>query len=201
MKLLLVAADAMEFHGILAHSSEIRRPAMAVDWARLATLGGHSVMLAANGAGAKRASAAVDRALEKFDADAVISTGFCGALDDELAIADVVVACDDDGGGGEHLVAGDHKLGDARAGLRGGRPGGLRGRRSGGEQNRADAGGRPAIHGGNSIECQATSHRRGVLDRQSGADRRRKACAAGVRRYSGGDGSGRRGGKSGGERN
>jgi len=92
MKLLLVAADAMEFHGILAHSSEIRRPAMAVDWARLATLGGHSVMLAANGAGAKRASAAVDRALEKFDADAVISTGFCGALDDELAIADVVVA-------------------------------------------------------------------------------------------------------------
>jgi len=32
-----------------------------------------------------------DAALEGFDADAVISTGFCGAVDPELAIADVVV--------------------------------------------------------------------------------------------------------------
>uniref|UniRef100_Q029M0 Purine and other phosphorylases, family 1 n=1 Tax=Solibacter usitatus (strain Ellin6076) TaxID=234267 RepID=Q029M0_SOLUE len=91
MKLLFVAADAMEFPGILARSRESRRPAVAVDWARLATLNGHAVMLAANGAGAKRAAAAVDAALEKFDADAVISTGFCGALDPELAVAEVVV--------------------------------------------------------------------------------------------------------------
>ncbi|HEY1493628.1 MAG TPA: hypothetical protein VGF49_03765 [Candidatus Solibacter sp.] len=91
MKILLVAADAMEFPGILAHAREVNRPAIAVDWARSATLGGHAVLLAANGAGAKRAAAAVDAALENFDAEAVISTGFCGALDAELAIADVVV--------------------------------------------------------------------------------------------------------------
>ena len=62
-------------------------------------------MLAANGAGAKRAAAAVDRALEKFDADAVISTGFCGALDDELAIADVVVASEVTAGGRRFTAA------------------------------------------------------------------------------------------------
>jgi adenosylhomocysteine nucleosidase len=91
MKLLVVAADAMEFPGILAHAREIRRAPVAVDWARSATLGGHEVLLAANGAGARRAAAAVDAALENFDAEAVISTGFCGALAPELAIADVVV--------------------------------------------------------------------------------------------------------------
>jgi adenosylhomocysteine nucleosidase len=94
MRLLMVAADPMEFPGILAHASEVRRAEIAVDWARSAKLGAYPVLLAANGMGARRASAAVDAALERFDADAVVSTGFCGALDPDLRIADVVVGCE-----------------------------------------------------------------------------------------------------------
>ncbi len=57
-----------------------------------ARLNGHEVLLAANGVGWKRAAAAVDAAHHAFPADAVISTGFCGALDPQLAIGDAVVA-------------------------------------------------------------------------------------------------------------
>ena len=64
----------------------------ALDWARLTQLGGHDLLLVANGAGARRAASAVDAAATVFQPDAVISTGFCGALDPELGVADVVVA-------------------------------------------------------------------------------------------------------------
>ncbi len=91
MRILVVAADPMEFPGILAHAGEVRRESIALDWARSVKLGPHTLLLAANGAGSKRAAAAVDTALACFDAEAVVSTGFCGALDLELKIADVVV--------------------------------------------------------------------------------------------------------------
>jgi adenosylhomocysteine nucleosidase len=64
----------------------------ALDWARLTQLGGHNLLLVANGAGALRAASAVDAAAETFQPDAVISTGFCGALDPQLRLADLVVA-------------------------------------------------------------------------------------------------------------
>src|SRR5436309_10875425 len=92
MRLLMVAADPMEFPGILGHASEVRRVKIAADWARSAKLGAYRLLLAANGAGARRAAAAVDAALERFDAEAVLSTGFCGAVASELQIADIVVA-------------------------------------------------------------------------------------------------------------
>jgi len=49
-------------------------------------------VLKANGVGARFAAAAVDRALEESRPDAVVSTGFCGALDPGLNVGDVVVA-------------------------------------------------------------------------------------------------------------
>ena len=49
-------------------------------------------VLKANGVGARFAAAAVDRALEESRPDAVVSTGFCGALDPGLNAGDVVVA-------------------------------------------------------------------------------------------------------------
>ena len=64
----------------------------ALDWARFTQLGGHDLLLVANGAGALRAATAVDAACEVFLPDVVISTGFCGALDPQLRVADVVVA-------------------------------------------------------------------------------------------------------------
>jgi adenosylhomocysteine nucleosidase len=92
MRILVVAADRMEFPGILAHAADSRPAAPELVWARSARLSGNQVLLAANGAGARRAAAAVDRALQTFPADAVVSTGFCGALRPEFAIADLVVA-------------------------------------------------------------------------------------------------------------
>ena len=87
----MVAADRMEFPGILAHATNSKSTAVRVDWSRSARLGNHEVVLAANGAGAKCAASAVDAALETFPAEAIISTGFCGALAPELEIAEVVV--------------------------------------------------------------------------------------------------------------
>jgi len=92
MRILFVAADSMEFTGILHHTAEVRPQKTAVDWARSGRLNGNDVLLVANGIGRNRAAAAVDRALEHFRADAVVSTGFCGALDENLGIAGLVAA-------------------------------------------------------------------------------------------------------------
>jgi len=101
MKLLFVAADRMEFSGLAARAKNVRRANLALDWARAADLAGNEVMFVANGAGRKRAAAAVDAVLRDFRPDAVISTGFCGALDDSLKIADIVA--------GTEIIAGDQR--------------------------------------------------------------------------------------------
>jgi adenosylhomocysteine nucleosidase len=70
MKILVVASDPMELRGI-PQSPDFH--------------------LIANGVGMKRAAAAVDKALAEFPIDAVISTGFCGALDPALQVGDIVI--------------------------------------------------------------------------------------------------------------
>ena len=98
MKILIVAADRMEFPGILAHARGARPAPVAVDFAREADLSGNTLWLVANGVGGRRASAAVDAALAAFPADAIVSTGFCGALAPDLRIGDIVTAtCVSDG--------------------------------------------------------------------------------------------------------
>ncbi len=92
MKLLIIAADKIEFPGILAQARRARPVPLAVRWARMALVSGHEALLAANGMGEAAAAAAVDRALETFPADAVVSTGVCGALRPELSPGDLVVA-------------------------------------------------------------------------------------------------------------
>jgi adenosylhomocysteine nucleosidase len=91
MKILMVAADRMEFPGILRHLTEVKSTTVPVDWSRSARLANHQLILAANGAGAQRAASAVEAALQEFPAEAIVSTGFCGALAPELQIADIVV--------------------------------------------------------------------------------------------------------------
>jgi len=99
VNLLFVASDPMEFRGLLAHatavreaqSSELKKPVMA-RWSRLAKLGSDEVLFVADGAGPDRAAAATDAGVKSFDAQAIISTGFCGALSPELGIADLVSA-------------------------------------------------------------------------------------------------------------
>jgi adenosylhomocysteine nucleosidase len=94
MRILLVAAEAREFEGVLARATNVERPAVAVDWARTCGIGGHEAMLVANGAGRKRAAAAADAGIDAWRPEAVVSTGFCGALDERLSVASVVVGSD-----------------------------------------------------------------------------------------------------------
>jgi nucleoside phosphorylase len=81
----------MEFPGVLARAEEPRPVQLPVRWARSVRLNGHEVLLVVNGIGWARAAAAVDAAAPGFHPDAVVTTGFCGALDDGLQTGDVVV--------------------------------------------------------------------------------------------------------------
>ena len=92
MRILFVAADKMEYAGLLPHAADMRRVRLNVSWSREVRLGPHQALLAANGAGAARAAAALDAACSAFHPEAVVSTGFCGALDPALAVAAIVVA-------------------------------------------------------------------------------------------------------------
>lgn len=97
MRLLFIASDPMEFPGILSHSTDLAPAKVAVDWARSARIG-DEVLLVANGAGPSRAAAAVDAAVAVFRPEAVVCTGFCGALDPDLRVADLVVGLSVDDG-------------------------------------------------------------------------------------------------------
>jgi adenosylhomocysteine nucleosidase len=92
MRLLFVASDPMEFRGILGSLDKPQQTCATTRWARSGKMGAHRVFLSANGIGWRRAAEAVDSAYSAFHPDAVISTGFCGALDPKLKIADVVAA-------------------------------------------------------------------------------------------------------------
>ncbi len=91
MRILFVAAEAMELEGILARADAAAVPPVDAGWARRCRLGGHEALLVANGAGWRRARAAATAGMDWFHPHAVVSTGFCGALDETLAVADVVV--------------------------------------------------------------------------------------------------------------
>ena len=92
MKLLFVAANRMEFTGILALLRDRQDVAMELDWARSGRWGEHEVLLVANGAGAQCAAKATDKGSWRLRPGAIISTGFCGALDENLEIGEIVSA-------------------------------------------------------------------------------------------------------------
>jgi hopanoid-associated phosphorylase len=91
----------MEFTGVLEHAGGAVAGRLPVDWARSARLGDHKVLMAANGVGSARAAAAVDAAVPAFHPQAVVSAGFCGALDPVLDTGAIVV--------GDCIAAGDRR--------------------------------------------------------------------------------------------
>jgi adenosylhomocysteine nucleosidase len=90
--LLLVAAEAMEFAGLRRHCRQDARLGWPLRFAREVELNGMRMILVAHGAGFALAGEACDVAWLRGKADAVISTGFCGALDPALAAGEVFVA-------------------------------------------------------------------------------------------------------------
>jgi adenosylhomocysteine nucleosidase len=93
--LLLVAADPMEFAGLMKFCANVKGAELAVRWARAAELNGNRILMIANGAGAKQAANAVAAA---GDVRAAVSTGFCGALDPLMEIGEIFVATSIQGG-------------------------------------------------------------------------------------------------------
>jgi adenosylhomocysteine nucleosidase len=91
-QILLVAAEPREFAGILQFCSDIRRLDWPVYWSKQAELDGRQLWMVANGAGSLHAARAVEVALERCRPQAIVSVGFCGALDPHLEIGDIFVA-------------------------------------------------------------------------------------------------------------
>jgi adenosylhomocysteine nucleosidase len=91
-RILLVAAEPREFDGLLPLCTGVRKLDWPVDWARFGESTGRQFWMVANGAGASRAGRAVDIACPECQPEAVVSMGFCGALDPALNIGDIFVA-------------------------------------------------------------------------------------------------------------
>ena len=89
---LLVAADAREFSGLLGHLKNSRGAGAGVDFARQGMLAGRETLLVANGAGPRLAAEATAWASRRLDVEVVVSTGYCGALEHTLRVGDIIVA-------------------------------------------------------------------------------------------------------------
>ncbi len=92
MRILFVASDRMEFPGLLRRATAVRPTDLAADWSRRALLNGNEALLVANGVGPVRAAAATEAGIAAYEPDAIVSTGFCGALSAGLGIADLITA-------------------------------------------------------------------------------------------------------------
>lgn len=99
MAILYVASEGMELEPFAQHLTGLRKLKWPVDYAYEGIWEGRRIMLAANGAGPKLAARAVEVALRAVSAaelsasklEAIVSTGFCGALDPALRESQIVV--------------------------------------------------------------------------------------------------------------
>lgn len=90
--IVAIGAEAMEFAGWLRHCTGVRRLDWPVAFARQAEWNGQAVTMIANGAGPRLAAEGLAAAKEREKVTAVMSIGWCGALDPALALNDVFVA-------------------------------------------------------------------------------------------------------------
>lgn len=89
--ILVVAAERREFDGIRKIGAW--RPLnWGLQFACEGELNGDRILMVADGPGMQLAGAATDTAWRHVRPDVVVSTGFCGALDPDLKLGDVVVA-------------------------------------------------------------------------------------------------------------
>jgi adenosylhomocysteine nucleosidase len=88
-RVLLVAAEAREFAGLVPLCSGARKVDWPVHWARYGESNGRKLWMVANGAGAAHAARAVEVACPACRPEVIVSMGFCGGLDPALQIGDV----------------------------------------------------------------------------------------------------------------
>ncbi len=87
-----IAAEEREFKGILRRASTSRKLRSRVSFLTDAGWNGDQWVLAANGPGPKLAREAMLAAFEFGTPDAILSTGYCGALAASMAVADIFIA-------------------------------------------------------------------------------------------------------------
>jgi adenosylhomocysteine nucleosidase len=90
--ILAIAAEAREFSGLLSHASSISPLPWPIAFASHILLNGQPWILAANGPGPTLAALAASTALEHSHPRAILSTGFCGALDPSIPAASIFLA-------------------------------------------------------------------------------------------------------------
>ena len=94
-----MSAEPREFSGLLPHCDKVRSLDLPVYWARYGECADRQFWMVANGAGPAHAGNAVMAAYPAAKPDAIVSMGFCGALDPSMSIGDVFVATALDVGG------------------------------------------------------------------------------------------------------
>jgi adenosylhomocysteine nucleosidase len=100
MAILYVAAEAAELKPFAGYLTGLRKLSWPLDYAYEGVLEGRRMMLAANGAGPKLAAQAVEVAMRAVTVaelsasrlEAVVSVGYCGALDPALKENQIVMA-------------------------------------------------------------------------------------------------------------
>jgi adenosylhomocysteine nucleosidase len=100
MAILYVAAEAAELRPLAESLLNLRKLKWPLDYAFEGILAGKRIVLAANGAGPELAARAVEVAIRAVSVaelsasklEAVVSTGFCGALDPSLREEQIVIA-------------------------------------------------------------------------------------------------------------
>ena len=91
-ELLVVAAEPRELRGILRRCRGVRRLNWPVWFARVGDLNANRLVMVANGPGLDLAAQGAAVALQRCRPEAVVSTGYCGALDRALAAGELFVA-------------------------------------------------------------------------------------------------------------
>lgn len=89
---MLAGADRREFAGLESRLGARRRLECGVDWALAGEMNGIDWRLVANGPGPALAAEALEAVARLDRPDAVVSFGFCGALDPALGPGEVFVA-------------------------------------------------------------------------------------------------------------
>jgi adenosylhomocysteine nucleosidase len=100
MSILFVAAEAAELKPLAQRLEYLRKLSWPLDYAYEGIADGRRFILAAHGAGPELAMRAAEVAIRAVSAakqssshlEAIVSTGYCGALDPALQIGDIVVA-------------------------------------------------------------------------------------------------------------
>lgn len=90
--ILLVAADKREIAGVLRRCRRLERLRWPVESAWRGELAGQRVAVVGDGPGRARAAQATRRGCEREQVEAVVSTGWCGALDATLEPGEIFVA-------------------------------------------------------------------------------------------------------------